>query len=404
MLRFLRERLDLRIRGAAPERCLNRWTQADIPFRDLRREGDLSFRCRICGRDLARARREAARAQCELELLGSRGLPVLLRRLRARPVLSLGVPAAVALVLWLQGFVWFLQVEGNRELPRERILHALAEEGVAFGSWGPDVNSEALKHRMLNRIPELRWMAVNREGGVLHVLVAEREPEEPPAEPKGPASITAVRPGLIRELSVIRGFAAVEPGDRVETGQLLISGQAEWTTHIQLTRARGEVYADTFREKSLMAPETVLEKVYTGRVEQCRTIIFQRKRRKISGNSGIFGTMCDRMVKTSPWILPGGLELPIAVETMTLREYRLRQVPLSREAAETLLDREALRLTEGELVAGRVLTGSTAIQKKENSYRCSAAFNCLEQIGVTRPLELYGEDEDYGEAHQRGAD
>ena len=404
MLRVFGETLKLRVTGAAPARCLNRWTAADLAFWALKRESELDFTCRVRARDLPLLRREAARAQCEVRVLGRFGLPVLLRRLRARPVLVVGTVLALALALFAQSFVWFLRVEGNERVPAETILRALEEEGVRFGTWGPSIDSEDLKNRVLNRVPALSWLAVNRSGCLVTALCAEREPETEPEETEGVMDIVAARPGILREISVLEGFAVREPGDAVLEGDLLISGVMEWTVRVQAGRARGEVYADTLRTSELICPAETVKKVYTGRTEVCRTIIFQRKRRNLSGNSSIFGTMCDRITEINEWSLPGGFVLPVRVETVTLYEYRLEPAELSLDEAEPLLNAEALRQTQAQMVAGRVEQGSAVTQKKENGYICRAALNCLELISRTVPAEPLREEGSNGQIDQRGTD
>lgn len=406
MLNYLRGTLLVEVTGAALTRCMNRWTAADLSFWDFQQCSELVFQCKIYEKEYERIRREAGRAQCDVRILSRSGLPSVLARLRARPILVVGTAAMLGLAIFLQSFVWFFRVSGNSRVPSEDILRALDAEGVCFGAWGPALDSEDLKNRMLNRVPELRWLAVNREGGLVTVLTAEREAIEPPVQTEGVAHLVATRPGVIRELHVINGFAQKVPGDAAQAGEILISGTMEWTTHMQATRAMGEVYADTLHLAQLVCPSTALKKVYTGRTEVCRTIIFQRNRRKISGNSGIFGTMCDRMIETKVWTLPGNYALPITTETVILREYTLEPVPLRQTDAEQLLSGEALRLTEASMIAGTVETASTEIkkEKEKDAYTCSATLNCLELISRTVPVELFGEDDTNGEANQRGTD
>lgn len=404
MKKCLRGTLRLAVLGASPERCFNRWSRANLPFWSLEKKSELIFHCTAYRSDLQMLRGEAARAQCELQILGLYGLPTLLARVRRRSVLTFGLLLSVAAVLYLQSFVWFIRVDGNSGVRTETILQALSEEGVRFGAKGAEIDSEDLKNRMLNRIPKLSWIAVNRSGGVLTVLCAERETVQPPLDQRGLANVVASRPGVIREINVINGFSELKPGDAVRTGDVLISGVMEWTTRIQMTHASGEVFADSFRALVLSCPASVWKKHYTGRTERCVTIIFQRKRRKISGNSGIFGTMCDRMVETSEWTLPGGWTLPIRIETVTLREYVLEPVSVTPSEANCLLDAEALRLTEDDMIAGKVRARVTKLQKREDGYICQADLNCTELISRTVPFEPFGEEEVHGEVNQRGTD
>ncbi|MBQ1371779.1 MAG: sporulation protein YqfD, partial [Oscillospiraceae bacterium] len=102
MMRYLRGSLEIELSGASPERCLNRWTQAEIAFWDYRQQETLQASCKIFRSDLAAAKREAARAQMSVRVLAEYGFPALLRRLRRRPVLVGGTLLSVALAIFLQ--------------------------------------------------------------------------------------------------------------------------------------------------------------------------------------------------------------------------------------------------------------------------------------------------------------
>lgn len=402
MKRFLRGTAEVKLTGAALELCLNRWAKSRIVFWDLHKEDDLTARCCFYEAQTAMAEKEAEKAQMRLQVLSCRGLPYLLRCLTHRPALLVGTLLAVALAMFLQNFVWFIQIPETENVARHLIAEALAEEGLRFGAWGPSLNSEDMKNRVLNRIPELRWLAVNREGGVVTILAAERSPEGPKEDTAGITNVVAVRPGFVRELSVIDGVAAVTPGDWVEAGDILISGVAEWTNHTQWMHAAGVVYAETLREYEVVSPANTGQKVYTGREARSVFVIFQRNRRKISGNSSNLGAMCDRIIKTSEITLPGGYSLPVSVETQTLLQYELVPVPLSQETAMEQLQGETDRLLEAEMVAGRRLAARTQVTKEQERYQYRGSINCLEVISKTVPAELYREDAENGEIDQRG--
>lgn len=402
MMKWIRGTRKISVFGAAPERCVNRWISRDLPFWSLERKSEMEYLCSVYSSDYPALVQEANRAQCDLKTLYISGLPVILSRLRPRAVLVSGVLLAVLLVLLAQNYVWFVQIRGTERIPEGELKRALAEEGVRFGAWGPDLEPEELKNRLLNRVPTLRWLAVNREGALVTVLCAERKPEEPALDTAGITDLIAVKPGVVRELHVINGFAQTAPGEIVMPGDILISGTMEWTTHIQATHAEGEVYADTLNTVKLVCPSAAVKKRYTGRTETVRTIIFQRNRRKLSGNSGIFGTMCDRMIETTVMSLPGGFELPLVLETETLLEYRLEPIMLSEDEAKTLLESEAVRRTTREMVSGTIEAMQTRITKQNNRYCCVVGLNCLELISKTVPAVLFGEEEEHGETDKRG--
>ena len=195
MLKYLRGWVELEIRGAAPELCLNRFAAGDIPFWRSDRIDPFTLRLRIYEAHRQRAEREISRSLCVSTVVRRSGFRRSFRGLRNRPFLLVSLAISLTLACLAQNMVWFVRVEGNVRIPTERILRALAEEGVRFGAWGPALDSAYLKDRMLNRIPELRWLAVNRQGCIALVPLSERPETEPRREESG---ITEQDAGLQR--------------------------------------------------------------------------------------------------------------------------------------------------------------------------------------------------------------
>ena len=404
MLKYLRGWIEAEITGAFPDQCLNRLAAKGVPFWHIRHIDEFSIRLRLYRSQWERAEREITKSLCVGKILRESGFSHSFYGLKKRPVLLIGMALSVTLACLSQNFVWFVRVEGNEKVPAAQILQIIGEEGVRFGAWGPDINSQSLKNRMLNRLPALRWLCVNRSGCIATVLLAERTETVPKEEESGVANVVAARDGVVTELRVLNGFAAVEPGDAVREGSLLVSGLADWTTHTQATRASAEVFADTLRTVRLKIPDKYGEKTYTGRVEVCRTLIFQRFRRKISGNSSIFGSSCDKIAETELLTLPGGFPLPIALETVTLREYTVTEKALTSEEAEEILRARAETRVRSELIAGLIRSTEITIRREAEAFQCRAEMSCNELISRTVPILLPGEEETNGENHQRGAD
>lgn len=390
------------ISGAAPERCLNRLTQKDIPFRRLRRKDEFRLRVRLRIRDWDRAEREILACLCTAEILEIHSPVRRLAPLRRRPVLILGMLLSFALAVFAQTRIWFLELDCPEEIPREQILRALAEDGVCFGADAVGLDTQRIKNRMLNQVPSLRWIGVNREGGIVHVSCSARViPDDRPTD-TSPANVVALRDGVVTEVTVYSGFPAVEPGQAVTAGQLLVSGLADWTTHTQATHASADVEALTLRSVSACTPDFFWEKVYTGRTETCRTLIFEQNRIKISGNSGIFGMSCDKMIETKQLTLPGGYAFPAWIETVRITEYELQRSERTEEEAERLLRLSAEQTVRDEMTAGTVESAEPSVRKTEGRYQAEIVFSCREMISRTSPIYLFGEEEYHGKNHQRG--
>ena len=400
---FFRGYAIVELTGAEPERCLNRFAQRGIAFWDVEKPDELHLRCRVLLRDVQAAEQAAMRELCTLECLKQCGFRAVFYGVLARPVLVAGLLLAVALTLFLQNYVWFLQVQGNETIPAQEILRELDDLGVHFGTKGSDIDSQMLKNQMLNRIPALQWLAVNRSGGVVTVLVSEREPDATNRDRRVAANVVAKRAGVITSMSVLNGFAQVQSGDAVLAGQLLVSGVASWETHTQVTRAMAEIYAMTLHEQQVTIPAEYAQKVYTGREYRHVSLIFGRKRINLSGNSGIFSGTCDKMIDSRVLTLPGGYVFPLTVETEIVREYELQPEKLPQSVAQALLTEYIQNSVRQSMVAGTILQEDYRLTKAAGGYVLSGALSCEEMIARTVPLPLMGEDGEIGTDDQRGA-
>ena len=93
------------------------------------------------------------RAFADAQVLRTYGLRQRYGGLRKRPVLVFGLLLALFATFFFQKFVWVVDVQGTQTLHKEEVLRALEEEGIRFGTWSADIDSELTKHRMLNRLP-----------------------------------------------------------------------------------------------------------------------------------------------------------------------------------------------------------------------------------------------------------
>ncbi len=400
MIRYFKGYCGVRIMGADPLRAINLFSTQKIEFWDIERADELTVCCCVAKKDLAKAKKAGLSAMCALSALQAHSISRTFGGLRRRGTLLCGVTLACLLALFIQNFVWIVRIEGNTSVPTEQIRQQLEEDGVCFGAWAPSVNSKSVQFRLLNRIGKLAWLAVNRCGGVLAVSDSEREDKATDLDRRVFTNLVADRPGVLTKVDVYNGFAEVKPGDAVVSGQILVSGMADWETHTQVTRALGEVFAQTLRKQTFCLPKEIAMKRYTGKTYRQVSLVLGRKRIKISGNSGISYPSCDKMTYRSVCTLPGGYRFPLIVETAIFREYTLETVPLSENTAKQQMTEYSDRYVCGQMIAGTVLGREDTLTEEDGAYRLNTAFSCEEMIARVR----YNEEVLHGTNDQCGAD
>ena len=288
-----------------------------------------------------------------------------------------------------------MDVQGAETQHDEEILRALETLDIRPGTWGPSIDQQLTKHRMLSLLPKLSWLAVNRSGGILHVLVTERMTPQAQTPPYRVANIVAARDGVLTQVSVLEGMKLCAPGQVVSEGQLLVSGYEDYGLMVRAVCANAEIYARTWHSGTVITPEIEYVKEYTGREWTQRTLILGRKRINLSGNSGISLPNCDKMISERKLSLPGGETFHVILETATYREYRLTPRAVQAENAGALLRGAWLRMTKDSLLAGAVEQTEATMLRADGYYILNAVSTCTEMIARVIPAEeLYkGENE-----------
>lgn len=380
-------KMRIRLTGAYPEECLSQMALQGIRFRSFQKLDPLTVEVTVSSGCFGAARLVAKKYMCDLELVEETGLWPEIQAMGIRRWYFPFLLGILLVVFYLQGHIFFLQVQGNRTIPTERILQILEEEGVGFWTSTKSLDINQLKNRVLARIPELGFLTINTEGPMATVLVRQREERPKEVGSLGPANVIAARDGIVEEITVTGGTAQVKPGDVVTRGQVLISGVTNLDKTMLLTRAQGEVTARTFVQKQALLQDYVMKKQYTGREKHCFSLTFGKNMINFYKTSGISYDNYDKMRVRKTLTLPGGYELPVCLTILRFQEYELVPVPLEEGMAEETLRRAALEDTRRQLTAGIVSDSRMELSRDHGIYRLMGMLECREEIGLSVEIE-----------------
>ncbi len=331
-----------------------------------------------------------------IEILGRHGLPNLIRQGMRWKTLGVVLLTLGMLTAWIPTRVLFFTVEGNGDVPADRILEAAEGAGLYFGAPRREIRSEAVKNHLLYALPELRWAGVNTTGCVAAITVRPRSSEDA-VEEEAFGDIVAVRDALVTEIYPEAGTALVRRGQAVHEGDVLLCGTTDLGITVRQDRAAGEVYGLTRHEITARLPRSMRTRTQTGTDRKKYSLRIGKKSIKFTNHSGILDTTCVKMVTVNYLTLPGGFRLPVALVTET--EYPCETAVTGRAGEAQLLEGTRDYLL-GTMTAGKIL--GEDIRTRENSLE--AVFQCRELIGAFRPgTQLEGETNDDREIGERGA-
>ena len=250
--------------GLNLERFLAVMRQEEIPLEDVRRTGRRTLRCQCRTADFPTVTQIAADKGWRIREVRPERASAVWNRWRARPGLWIGALLALLLLLAGSRKIWRVEVVGAGPYQAD-IAAYLAEEGVRPGMQRAGFDAAAWEEKLTWRYPETAWFHVYVSGMTLRVECTQGHPM-PELASGQLGDLVADRDGVVENIEVFAGTAAVRPGDVVRKGQVLIYGQERGRDEsVNAVQARGSVTARCWRTVRVRVPLEKVESWETGR-------------------------------------------------------------------------------------------------------------------------------------------
>lgn len=260
--RWLRGQIQILVQGDV-ERFLHLAAVERLALRHVIRQTN-GLTARVQAKDGAKLRRVLRGAHCTLRILDRRGLPFLLAFLARRPILPLMAACLAAALFLVSSLIFQVEVTSIEPLPasdRQQILAVAAENGLRPGRFIHQVDLEYCQRQISRAFPELFFVEVGRRGVTLEIRVAKRTDISPAQQPLAPGDLVAACDGVVTEVLVRKGTPAVQAGDTVVQGQVLIYG---WQDSLGAVAADGIVTARVWTQAYAECPTSRQELQPTG--------------------------------------------------------------------------------------------------------------------------------------------
>ena len=402
LVNALRGSVRLEVEGAFPERFLNLCAQRGILFWNVEWLETTRLRLTVTRRGSRQAAALGERTLCTVTPAGRKGMPYFLARFRKRYAFWVGMGLSMAAVCVLSSFVLTIEVKGNTTVPTAQILTELRRQGLGIGTFGPGLDERTVGNKVLLQLPQLSWLSINLYGTRAEVLVREavEAPELVDAQEYG--SVVARASGIVTRVEALTGEAVVKVGDTVLEGETLISG----TVHLEgpaysdkpeigqiQVRASGRVYARTWRTMAAQLPLEAQVKRYTGEETNLWSVTALGRRTDFFGKGGISFDRYDKISRTWTLTLPGGEEMPLAVQRETCRAYELETLAVEPDAAQAMLEERLMEALEEAVGEGEIVSTEFAVETENGMLTVTLQAECREEIGTFVPDSTTQENE-----------
>lgn len=323
-----------------------------------------------------------------VRILRRRGFHALLRRIRGRWTLALGILLGVCVCIWVLSRIWFIEIgfTGNcAELGSQRqVLRCLDASGVRRGMLRRSVDPDALSKEISAQAGNFSYVGVRADGVYLRIEASPETPVPDLYEISTVRDLAASRAGIVESVFVRSGKACVSAGETVVPGQTLIRGDERGPEETSTpVGALGDVVARCWYEGNARADIETTLPVRTGtrRIENA-LVLFGRS--LPLSRCASFASE-EAAVESLPVV---GLFLPLEIRRTThfeTRDQTIRTDPALLEKRLALLARAQARLElTSENTQYDVLSEWTDTEIIEQKMRVRAVIEAAVEIAVPR--------------------
>lgn len=366
-----------RCHGLGVEQLLSRLDSAGIRLFDVQREGvrTLVFYC---------SARQKQQAEALLQSLGFSYTPLsprgclkgLIHWQRIFPSLLATTTALILLACSLQ-FIWRIDISGAGAYAGE-IRQYLRQQGIGIGRSKSTIETHQIADDLLDRFPKVTWVRASMAGVTLKIAVTQGVYALTDSADAAAGDIVADRDGVIAHIDVFAGQAAVQAGDTVQAGDVLIYGRerrADGT--LQPVHARGKIMARAWQSASATLDAQQIISTRTGN-STSRIVLACPYFRYATAPEPDYLTHETQSTR----IALGGAWLPVWLERETIYELSLERSPRDTQQ----LYRESGRLALQNLLS--LTGGNDEIIDKWLDYSMIEGGNIMATVTAELLLEI----------------
>jgi similar to stage IV sporulation protein len=215
--------LVLKIDGESIERFLNMCRVHGIEIWEIKLNSDICT-CRVYADDLIKIKPIAKKTKTRIRVLNKKGLPFFIPILKKYFLLIALAMTIIFLLAYSNNFIWAIEYVGNLQISDDELNDFIAGENIYYGIKKTYIDCDSVEKDIRESFPNVIWTSVYFEGTKLFVSIKENEKAEQINKDTSGYDIVSEDDGIIVSMLIRNGVAMVKVGDKVEEGQVLVSG------------------------------------------------------------------------------------------------------------------------------------------------------------------------------------
>lgn len=406
IIRFLKGYLSIKVWGFSTERFINLCGNHNILLWDIVNHGDYYTMC-ISLKGFYQLKSITRKTGTRVVVTSRYGLPFLTVKMKKRKIFLAGLCGSVLFWIWMSGFIWNVDIQGNLYITDDVFQDFLADSGIKAGIKKKQIDIETLEKSIRNEFDIVTWTSAKIDGTKLIIQIKENDLIQNQAQEEQDTEkaydIVADRDGIIESIITRSGVPMVIQGAEIKKGDLLVEGC------IPIYNEDGTVKryeyctadADILLKYSFSVTEEIKE-VYTERIYTGNNI--KRNYLLVSGEKLSFPIrtekyeMYDIMENQNQLCFFSGYHLPVYFGTILVREYREEEKSYSKEEIKQKFEEKIQKFMQTLEEKGvQIIEKNVTIKKYKGTWKMKVDFTVMESAGIQRRTEIKSLQTDQGE-------
>ncbi|MDD6237465.1 MAG: sporulation protein YqfD [Clostridiales bacterium] len=385
-MRYMKGTLRFRAYGGYFERFINLAAQNGYSLWGVYKK-DQIFYGMTTVKDYKKLAKTAKKAGVRLRVADKKGFPFLVHRYRNRFGLLIGICFFVLFLLFMQNFVWQIDVVGNQNIQTKQIEDLAKSLGLHTGAYLHNINFEQIQREMELQLPNIAWITVNHNKTKVVIELCESTKIPDMEGEDTPSNLVAKKDGIIKYMEIYSGQKIVKQGDIVSEGDLLVSGiQEDQFQQTHFYPSRGKIIAETYQTKTFSQPLQFSDKQYTGQVKKRHYLDLFGLKVPMFLAFHMEGTF-ERSQQYAPLVL-FQKQFPLGWYTLEYKEFQTVQREYTTQEAEEVLLKQIEIYETKELQNIKIISKEMEKTESENSYEISISYTFEEDIAKEEKILL----------------
>lgn len=251
--------------GVYPEKVLNLCAKNGITVWSGRYSKGKIY-CNILVKDFLKLPDVLKSSGVRVHIIKKVGFPFFIKKYEKRFGVFAGIVIFFAFLQIMSGYIWIIDVVGNKTVSDEKIISTCFDLGIKTGIKKSEIDSKNDVQDLLLKSKDLAWASLNIEGSKLTVNVSEITAKK--EDNSVATNLKSSHDAIIKRIDVTSGNCVVKVGDTVAKGEILVSGIIENANGTKFVHSIGTIIAET--QETIIIKESFTKKKYipNGKVKQ----------------------------------------------------------------------------------------------------------------------------------------